>query len=443
MEETRELIQKSIVQSLMETALSPSQIELKNFVQALQTNEEGFLSTLLDKISRKKTTDHTNLQSSRILVNFTLKLKKTCYKNVRSELDIADVDEKSLEAFIKLLNELGHTGPRLIFVIFRVRGRKHTFYQSQVNFVFEYLCRETELHVVLENDLIIPEFEEKLENGNYEDGSIILFGNVHNYENLQESFVNDQMIYYNRPWIDLLCSTHEFADYSNRIVDCDIDSIFKYSSLLSVLSKPHRVFGQPIRVFGGSIKELFEFTTKAFKVEKTPKDGLNRILAVGGGYALTKLRFILNARQFFKSIYLTGELGLLYAAYKHNLSIRNMSEDIKEYFSEFDKAMADATAEIKYCSSYYLISEEQKKDLTVNDNDKRPYTVTLKTHSLSVIDMSNSASESFNLNAVNKRQIIATRDSGNATESFMIMDPAFVFVNSLLADITSADSCLL
>ncbi len=431
------------MQSVTDSALPPTQVELRIFNESVNANEEQFLSKLLDKISRKKTTDNTNLQSSRIFANFSLKVKKTSQKNIRSELDITDIDEKSLEAFIKLLNEIGHSGPRLVFVLLRIRGRKGAFYQSQTNFVFEYLCRETELHVILENDLMIPEFEEKLENGNYEDGSIILFGNVHCYESLQESFVNDQMIHYNRPWVDLVCSTAEFAEYSNRIIDCDIEGLFQYSPLISVLGKPHRVFGEPIKVFGGPIKELVEFTSKAFKTEKTSKEGFNRVLAIGGGFSVIKLRFILNARQFFKTIYLTGELGLLYSAFKHNVNIRQMSENITAYFSEFDRMMADGVAEIKYSSNYYLISEEQKAALMNPDEDRRPYSVALRTNDLSFIDLSSLGNQQITFTATNKRQITILRETDKGTESLMIIDPDYAFVNSLLVEIPSADSCLM
>jgi hypothetical protein len=401
------------------------------------------LTTLLDKISRKKTTDHTNLQSARVLVNFCLRLKTECQKGPLAELDISDIDQRSLAALVKTLNEIGHTGPRLVFVVLRVRGKGRAFYQSQINFVFEYLCHETELHVVLENELIIPEFEEKLENGSYEDGSIILFGNIHSHEKLQESYVSDQMIFYNRPWIDLLCSSREFADYSNRIVDCDIDGLFRYSPLLAVLGRHHQVFGEPICVFGGPIKELVEFTNRAFKTEKVQKDGFNRVLVMGGGFAPVKLKFILNARQVFRSVYLVGELGLLYAAYKHNNAIRQTSEQIKEYFAEFDKLVSESSAEIRYSTSYYLISEDQKAELTFFAGDRRPYSAALQAHTLPIIDMSNSDSYLFSLNAVNKRQIIATRSTESGTESFMILDSTFNLVESILADVSSADSCLL
>ena len=83
-------------------------------------------------------------------------------------------------------------------------------------------------------------------------------------------------------------NTKKLLEYSNYLIDCDINNFFNYSSMVSSLKNIPRVFGQ-------NISKAFDFIKKWYNLEfnKGLKDNFNNTLVLGGDLTLEKLQFLL------------------------------------------------------------------------------------------------------------------------------------------------------
>ncbi len=376
------------------------------------------------------------MQSSKIFINYTLKVNRACQKDINTELDINDIKKGSLDELVKILNELSHSNPRLAFLILRIKGRGRAFWQTPVEFVFDYLCRETELHVIHESSPVINDYDEKIENGHYEDGSILFFGNIHSFDNFQESYIDSNSIYVNKLWIDLYYSVTEFSSYASQIIDCDIHELFNYSHMISALKKP-------IKVFGGPLKDTFEFVSKAFKIDKTSKEVPNKLLFIGGKCSDPKIRFILNSRMYFKTIYLTGELGLLYSLFKCGININDHLNDWKSYFVEFEKIMKEAAATLLYSREYFVASQDTIREINSMEEDKSRYLLSVKTSLMEKINFETLNPSSVTILRGDNKEFLLSIEENNENIVYQIIDQSFEIIKQMTEEFPTCESCIM
>lgn len=289
--------------------------------------EDTFLSDLVDKISRKIGAESRLVSSNKVLLSIGLRLKGTLSKE--QDFDIKDVDPQSLRELKTVLTEMSFLGPKFIFVLLKVYDVSGRLVSAPGICLFEYLGRESELKVVQESGPFIPDLEEKLENGFYEDGAAIWIGNVGAFPQYQESYFNEHGVKMDKLWTEHLETAKALSSIGNVYVEADKVSFFSYSPILHSLTVGECVVG-------GEVRKAFELVHKFFVFEKVQKP---RRLFVGGEFSDEKVLFLINCVGYFAKVTLVGRFGLLYAMWKLGVANNCLSNRQKTLFGRLQESV--------------------------------------------------------------------------------------------------------
>lgn len=352
-EETIEKLNEMLFNKMRDTFLD---IAIDNIPQFRRCERKN-LSELVDKISRKKTSEHINISSSRLLLFASLKVKNIPIES--QELTIEHFDAVSLEDLKNLLQEIFAQYPKLVFLMlkFEYKDKKCCF---SGKCVADYLIKETELKINQESGPFIQNFEEKLENNFYEEGSLIMIDNFAGFKEFDDSYVDEFNLKRSVMWSNIKQAGKELSKIGRILIDTDIDSFFKYSPLpLSVLAEE--------KILGGKIKVAIDFVKNVFIFEKTQKE---RLLVLGGKFTEEKCIFLMNSMSFFTKIKLYGKIGLYWNLICCKIENNFITPMEKNMILKICKLSNENNKEIEFCTIFSTLvfsDEGQFESLKINE----------------------------------------------------------------------------
>lgn len=322
-----------------------------------QRQEESSFCELVDKITRKKTSENINAASAKILLNVSLKLNARGSANT-TDCSIEDIDSYSLENLKIVLSEISLLYPKMVFVVLSVYSPQGRFY-GPAKCVADYLLKETELKIVQETGPFISDLEEKMENNFYEDGSFVMVGNVFQFPAYNDFIIDEFNLKRSLMWSGVKALGKELSKIGNVCIDCDQNGFFEYFPNTGALTVEEKVFG-------GKIKSVFEFVKRFFVFEKSGKE---KQLILGGKFTETKCLFLLNCLSYFSQIKLLGEIGFHFSIWKNKIENNFIEKKQIDFFSKIDKLADEINARIEcreFLSVFHSNEENDFEDLKKN-----------------------------------------------------------------------------
>ena len=323
-----------------------------------QRQEESSFCELVDKITRKKTSENINAASAKILLDVSLKLKARGVSANTTDCSIEDIDSYSLENLKIVLSEISLLYPKMVFVVLSVYSPQGRFY-GPAKCVSDYLLKETELKIVQETGPFISDLEEKMENNFYEDGSFVMVGNVFQFPAYNDFIIDEFNLKRSLIWSGVKALGKELSKIGNVCIDCDENGFFGYFPNKSALIVEEKVFG-------GKIKSVFEFVKRFFVFEKSGKE---KRLILGGKFTETKCLFLLNCLSYFSQIKLLGEIGFHFSIWKNKIENNFIEKKQIDFFSKIDKLADEINARIEcweFLSVFHTNAENDFEDLKKN-----------------------------------------------------------------------------
>lgn len=293
-------------------------------VQARQ--EQTLFGDLIDRLNRKKRTENTALITGRYAASVSLHLKPRLPNPTQTDLTADDFTEQSLNDLKTTLTELSLLYPKFIFVLLKIYDGQGKLVRLPAKTISDYLTKETELKIVQEPGPFIPDYEDKMENNFYEDGTFVVVGNSLSHEAFRTHSLSPANVRFSKMWSEVWSAASQLSVQTNAYIDTDVQGLFEYDPFVSAL-KVDEV------IFGGKIKTALDLIKGFFTFEKVLRP---RMLILGGLLTPEKVWMAINSITYFSKVVLVGTLGLLWTSWILDPATPLLSDAQRKLFEHFD-----------------------------------------------------------------------------------------------------------
>jgi hypothetical protein len=336
---------------------------------------------LIDRLNRKKRTENTGVITGRFSASVSLKLNPRLPKPTQIELAVEDFTEDSLNDLKTTLVELSLLYPKFVFVLLKVYDAEGKLVRLPARTIGDFLTKETELKIVLETGPFIADYEEKMENNFYEDGTFVVVGNSQSHEVFQSHSLSPSNIRFSKMWSDVSSASSQLSAQTNAFIETDVHGLFAYDPFVTALRVEETSFG-------GKIKTALDLIKGFFVFEKVPKP---RSMLLGGELTAEKVWMAANAITYFSKVLLVGKLGLLWVCWNADRATKLLTKTEKGLFERLDNISKQMDKKIHRFNEFLCVkvlkgeanlsSEEQKSPQSLfefHDDAKSSDLLTLK-----------------------------------------------------------------
>lgn len=365
LDEAREESVVRISASLTEPLAALQDADLHTLHPTFGRQEATTFGDLIDRLNRKKRTDDSTISSGRFAVSVAVKLKAGT-PATQPDFATEDFTEDSLSDLKAVLTEVSLLYPKFVLVLLKIYDSQDRPLTQPGKAIADFLGRETELKIVQENGPFIAEFEDKMENNFFEDGSFVMVGNVWSHPALCKTVVDQSGLTWSKMWSEISASVRQLCAQTNAFVEADADGFFEYDPFASGLKVEERLFG-------GRVKAALDIIRGFFCVEKTPKP---RQLILGGAFTPEKVWMACNTLQYFTKITLAGDLGLLWGVWKLDAHTPLLTAAQKGMFQHLDALAGHCGKKVGYMKRVMcapVASAEGETNEALNATSESPF----------------------------------------------------------------------